>query len=108
MRETGSGQSLIEDEVVPNGYTAMLPSPADEAFNKRIRDFRLSLNHPCGNCSMSKVIDSNRKVMGAQRLRVIDASFFPIPIAAHPQVYVYTVAEKATEMAAQSTVEVRA
>jgi choline dehydrogenase-like flavoprotein len=106
MRETG--QSLIEDEVVPNGYTAMLPGLADEVFDKRIRDFRFSLNHPCGNCSMSKVVDSNCKVMGVQRLRVIDTSFFPIPVAAHSRVCVYTVAEKAAEMIAQSAVEVRA
>ena len=57
---------------------------------------------------MDEVIDSNSKVIGVQRLRAVDASIFPIPIAAHPQVCVYALAEKASEMIAQSAAEVGA
>jgi choline dehydrogenase-like flavoprotein len=101
MHETKSGQSFIKDEVVPNGYTAMLPGSADEVFDKRIRDFRSSLDNPCGSCARGKVVDSKSKVVGVQYLRAVDASIFPIPIAAHPQVYVYALAEKAAEMIAE-------
>jgi choline dehydrogenase-like flavoprotein len=106
MRETESGQSFIQDEVVPKGHTAVQPGSANDTFDKRIRDFGVSLDHPCGSCAMGKVVDPECKVMGVQGLRVVDASIFPIPISAHPQACVYALAEKAAEMIAQSADDV--
>ena len=107
MRATKSGQSFVDEEVVPEGHEAVLPDSAEEVFDKRIRDFGFSLDHPCGSCAMGKVVDSECKVVGVQGLRVVDASIFPVPISAHPQVCVYALVEKAAEMIAKSMVDVR-
>jgi len=105
MRDTNSGQSLVEDENIPEGHSRLLSDSPDEAFNIRIRDFGSSLYHLCGSCAMGKVVDSKCKVMGVEGLRVVDASIFPIPISAHPQVCVYALAEKAADMMAQAATE---
>lgn len=44
---------------------------------------------------MGSVVDTDLKVKGVSNLRVIDASVFPVVIAAHLQVAVYALAEKA-------------
>ena len=49
---------------------------------------------------MGKAVDSNSKVVGVQYLRVVDASIFPTPIAAHLQVCVSAPGDKAAEMIA--------
>ena len=105
FRETESGQSFIADEVLPSGYETILPDSADEVIDKRIRDFGFSLDHPCGSYTMSKVVNSECNVMGDQGLRVVDASIIPVPVAAHTQVCVYALAERATEMIARSTTD---
>lgn len=105
MRDTKSGQSFVEDEDIPEGHNRLLPDSSDEAFNNRIRDFGLSLYHLCGSCAMGKVVDSKCKVIGVEGLRVVDASIFPIPISAHPQVCVYALAEKAADIMAEAVTE---
>lgn len=100
MQDTESGQSFVEDEVVPEGHQKLQHDGPDEAFDKRIRDFGFSLDHPCGSCAMGKVVDSQCRVIGAEGLRVVDGSIFPVPISAHPQVCVYALAEKAADMIA--------
>jgi hypothetical protein len=47
MCETEFGQSSTEDEIIPNGHTAMPLGSADEVFDKCIRDFSFSLDTPC-------------------------------------------------------------
>ena len=98
IRGTESGQSFVADEALPNGHQTILPDSADEVIEKRIRDFGLGLNHPCGSCAMGKVVNSECKVMGAQGLGVVDASIIPVPIAAHTKVSIYALSEKAVEM----------
>lgn len=47
---------------------------------------------------MGKVVDSELRVKGVDRLRVVDASVIPVPIAGHIQNCVYALAEQAVDM----------
>ena len=42
-----------------------------------------------GTCSMGKGVDTEFNVFGVKNLRVVDASIFPVPIAAHIQAATY-------------------
>jgi choline dehydrogenase len=56
--------------------------------------------HASGTCKMGKpgdemaVVDSKARVIGFQKLRVVDASVFPFLTPGHPQATVYALAEK--------------
>ena len=67
---------------------------SDKAMQKRLFYASRSLNHGSGTCAMGSVVDSECRVKGVERLRVIDASVFPFPLGAHFQAAVYAVAEQ--------------
>ncbi|KAL5372665.1 hypothetical protein DPSP01_013326 [Paraphaeosphaeria sporulosa] len=56
--------------------------------------------HPSSTCSMGKnddknaVVDSEARVFGVKKLRVVDFSIVPLSIPGHPQATVYMLAEK--------------
>ena len=57
--------------------------------------------HVAATCKMGNasdamaVVDTNMRVYGVERLRVVDASSFPFLPPRHPQVAIYALAEKA-------------
>jgi choline dehydrogenase-like flavoprotein len=64
-----------------------------------ITDVSQSGSHPAGTAamvprSMGGVVDSSLKVYGTSNVRVVDASIFPIHIAAHTQATIYAISEK--------------
>ncbi|KAK5045860.1 hypothetical protein LTR84_008953 [Exophiala bonariae] len=98
---TESGKSFVSHEMVPEGYTPITAETSDAEIDKRIEDLGYSLDHPMGSCSMGKVVDSHCRVKGVDRLRVVDASVFPLPLACHIQNAVYVLAEKIADWIAQ-------
>lgn len=60
--------------------------------------FLRTVYHPAGTLSMGKVVDGSLLVKGVDRLRVVDASIMPSPIAGHIQNAVYVIAERAADI----------
>lgn len=63
----------------------------------------LSIYHPIGTAALlpekdGGVVDSNLRVYGTKRLRVVDASIIPLLPSAHIQTLVYGIAERAAEI----------
>ncbi|SJL09360.1 uncharacterized protein ARMOST_12738 [Armillaria ostoyae] len=83
------------------GYILGIATNTTEAD---IRGGVASLDHSMGTATMSPpdadwgVVDPNLKLKGAKGVRIVDASIFPFLPAAHPQVAVYAIAERAADI----------
>jgi choline dehydrogenase-like flavoprotein len=79
----------------------------DEDWKKYALANTLSIYHPIGTAALlpekdGGVVDSQLKVYGTKRLRVVDASIIPLLPSAHIQTLVYGIAETAAEMIVQA------
>ena len=98
MLETPEGQALVADEIVPEGYHCLSSTASDAEIDQRIKLGGVSCSHPAASCSMGKVVDTEFRVKGVKRLRVVDASVIPVPLSAHYQVPVFALAEQAVDI----------
>ncbi|CAG8895711.1 unnamed protein product [Penicillium egyptiacum] len=86
---------LIGEEYNPGPHIQ-----SDDQILEFIKDNVMTLWHPSCTCKMGTsydemaVVDSQARVYGVDRLRVVDASAFPFLPAGHPQSTVYMLAEK--------------
>ncbi|KAI0066577.1 aryl-alcohol oxidase-like protein [Artomyces pyxidatus] len=78
----------------------------DEELEAYVRSNSITVWHPTSTLALSSkgspdgVLDPDLKVKGVKGLRVADASVFPYSPAAHPQIPVYIVGERAAEIIA--------
>ena len=63
-----------------------------------IREYGETVFHPTSTCSMGKVVDANLRVLGIDRLRVVDASVMPAVPSGNINAAVIAVAEKAADL----------
>ena len=63
-----------------------------------VHELATSEYHPCGSIAMGAAVDTQLKVLGANRLRVVDASVFPNNVSGNIVSSVYMVAEKAADL----------
>ena len=96
--ETSIRTEVIESEHVPEGYPPLTTHSTDSEIDARIRRCACSWWHAARTASMGKVVDTELRVKGVNKLRVVDASIFPVPIAAHLQAAVYALAEQAADI----------
>ncbi|KAJ8508976.1 hypothetical protein ONZ45_g8807 [Pleurotus djamor] len=93
---TDALKDIVQAEVAPGPNVQ-----TDEELGKYIKENLGTVFHPVGTAAMLPredrgVVDENLKVYGTMNLRVVDASVIPIQIAAHSQLTVYAIAEKAS------------
>src|SRR5215470_14453914 len=71
---------------------------SDAEIDAFIRRTAITAHHPCGTCAMGigpdTVTDSELRVRGVERLRVVDASVMPDLVSAHINACVLMIAEK--------------
>ena len=53
--------------------------------------------HPSGTCAIGRVVDSDLRVFGTERLRVVDASVMPSIVRGNTNAPVIAIAEKAAD-----------
>jgi choline dehydrogenase/4-pyridoxate dehydrogenase len=69
-----------------------------------VRKTAVTAHHPCGTCRMGvagddgAVVDSELRVHGIERLRVVDASVFPDLVGGNINAPVIMIAEKASDL----------
>lgn len=72
---------------------------SDDYWNCYLRHYTLSVYHHSSTCSMGKiddlnaVVDSTLKVIGTDRLRVVDASVMPQLVSSNPQAAITLIGE---------------
>lgn len=96
---------LVEGEVPPPsipGLQKFEMGITDEQIDARIAATAIGTYHPMGTCTMGKVVDNELRVVGVDGLRVVDASVFAVPIAAHIQQAVYALGLKAADIIASA------
>ena len=75
---------------------------SDAEIDAFIRRTAITAHHPCGTCAMGigpdTVTDSELRVRGVERLRVVDASVMPDLVSAHINACVLMIAEKASDI----------
>ncbi|MEQ8354072.1 MAG: choline dehydrogenase [Kiloniellaceae bacterium] len=92
-------EAFIAKETLP-GAGARAPAALDE----HIRDTSITVHHPLGTCRMGRaddpttVVDSELRVLGAEGLRVVDASVMPEMVRGNINAAVIMIAEKAADM----------
>jgi choline dehydrogenase-like flavoprotein len=77
---------------------------SDEVIDRYIRDTAITVHHPLGTCRMGAaddplaVVDGTLKVLGVEKLRVVDASVMPSLVGGNINAPVIMIAERAAEM----------
>lgn len=77
----------------------------NDGIAEHIRQTAETIYHPVGTCKIGPrdgdpmaVVDSQLRVRGVERLRVVDASIIPLQITGHTHAPVLAIAEKAAEL----------
>ena len=77
---------------------AVPESDSDADILAFVRRNTRTIYHPVGTCAMGTVVDSELRVPGVERLRVVDASVMPTVPRGNPNAPVIMVAEKAADL----------
>lgn len=97
--------TLIEEVFAPSSGIQRDDIPALERF---VKETCKTTYHPVGTCRMGKhsfeaVVDTNLKVHGIDKLRVIDCSIFPVLPSANTNGPTVAIAEKGADLLIQQT-----
>ena len=98
MLKTPEGQAMVSEEMPPPGYPTIEHGSSDAQIDARVRRVGNTFFHPAGSAAMGTVVDSELRVKGIDKLRVVDASVLPLSICAHYQVVTYALAEQAADI----------
>jgi 4-pyridoxate dehydrogenase len=98
-------QVAYQNAMAPFRGTETSPGAAvktDAEIDEFIRRTVITAHHPCATCAMGigpdAVTDAQLRVVGVERLRVVDASAMPDLVSAHINACVLMMAEKASDV----------
>ncbi|KAL0821343.1 hypothetical protein ABMA28_005932 [Loxostege sticticalis] len=73
-------------------------SPPDQFLECAIREVAVTGHHAAGTCAGGAVVDDELRVKSVSRLRIMDASVFPSPVALFPNSVLLAMAERAADL----------
>jgi len=73
-------------------------SPSDADIWDYVRQYACTVYHPTSTCAIGPVVDSDLKVHGVERLRVVDASVMPSVVRGNTNAPTIMIAEKAADL----------
>jgi choline dehydrogenase len=106
-------RTIMEQPQIAGSILAeRLPGPlcqSDEEWEAHLRATTFLGYHPVGTCAMGPqgVVDERLRVRGVTGLRVADASIIPAPISANTNAAAIMIGEKAADMIAEDSRQVR-
>jgi 4-pyridoxate dehydrogenase len=92
---------FIDKELAPG------PKASRDTIDGHIRATGITVHHPIGTCRMgppsdpNSVVDPELRVLGTERLRVVDASVMPDLVGGNINAAVIMIAEKAADLIAK-------
>ena len=90
-----------------DAFLSKFPIGSDDFWREYIRLIVLTIYHPVGTCRMGgkgvadRVVDPRLRVVGVEKLRVVDASIMPEIVGGNTNAPVIMIAEKAADMIKQ-------
>lgn len=91
--DTAPANGLVEAELAPGPQ-----AQDDEQIDAWLRASLISAGHPTSTCAMGSVVDDALRVVGVERLRVVDASVMPKIIRGNTHAPTVMIAERAAEL----------
>jgi len=75
-------------------------SNSDADIWAHVQQYAGTIYHPTSTCSIGTVVDPQLRVLGIERLRVVDASIMPSVVRGNTNAAVIAIAEKAADLIA--------
>jgi choline dehydrogenase-like flavoprotein len=93
---------IAEQPALSGMITGTFIAPDKDASDEQLTDYMrqqtMTIYHPTSSCSIGRVVDSNLRVHGVERLRVVDASVMPTIVRGNTNAPTIMIAEKAADM----------
>jgi choline dehydrogenase len=92
---------IAEQPALTPHRRAVLREPAsdsDDDILDYVQRHTQTLYHPVGTCAIGPVVDSELRVLGVDRLRVVDASVMPVVVRGNTNAPTIMIAERAADL----------
>ena len=97
---SGLGELHVPPKLAESHGHAPGDVPSDELLEDLARHYALTVYHETSTCRIGDVVDAELRLLGAQRLRVADASVMPNVTSGNTNAPTIMIAEKAAELIA--------
>ena len=97
---TGMGSLLVPPKLAESHGHTPGDVPSDELLEDMARHYALTVYHETSTCRMGDVVDADLRVLGVDRLRVVDASVMPNVTSGNTNAPTIMIAERAAELIA--------
>jgi len=106
VQDVLGGAGALKKIIATPAFRRIAKAPVDQDLTTMtdaeiVEDFRQragTIYHPVGTCGIGRVVDHRLRVMGVDRLRVVDASVFPFVTSANTNAPTLMTGEKGADM----------